>query len=496
MITPKNTPAKGTRLASGVRNLDEILSGGLPMGTLTVFAGTPGSGKTILSQQIAFKNASPTNRALFFQTLSEPTAKTLRYVKQFDFFDQKKLDDGSIEFIDLGDILRAEGLEKAINLLMAHVKRVKPSFVVVDSFKVFEDLAKSREELRKFTYEVAINLMGWECTALLLGEFTPQDIESNPLFSIVDGVISLKHYALAGEEQRFIQVIKMRGTDHSRDEHTFTIAGSGIEIYAPRVTIRRVPGSDRMLANKGPLRAKLGIASLDSLIEDGVPYGSSLLISGVAGTGKTLLSLEFVYRGAKEFNEKGIFFSFEEATERLMTCARHMGWDIDEQVKKGNIEIVYIPQTEIQVEKHLLMMKDRIDKLGAKRIAVDSASVFVHKIKDPQAVREKIFQLATLVQMVQGIGFFATDIPYGTDKISRFGVEETVVDGIILLTSSEQGYRRERFLEIYKLRNTSHADGRHKMWIKNGGVTLDENPKKVRKKVQKKPTKKTTKSAK
>ncbi len=480
MTTPSTHPAKDKRVATGVRNLDQILDGGFPSGTLTVFAGTPGSGKTILSQQIAFKNASPKSPALFFQTLSEPTAKTLRYLKQFSFFDQKKIDDGSVRFVDLGDILRSDGLEKALNLLMTHVKRVKPALVVIDSFKVFEDLAKSKEDLRKFTYEVAINLMSWECMALFLGEFSKHDIETNPLFSIVDGIISLKHYAEAGEEKRFIQVIKMRGTNHSRDEHTFTITPSGLEIYAPRVTIRRVPGSDKMALNNGPLRTKIGIQSIDSLIEEGIPYGSSLLISGVAGTGKTILSLEFIYRGAKYFGEKGIFFSFEETTERLVACARKMGWEIDDQIKKGNIEIVYIPQTEIQVEKHLLMMKDRIDLMGAKRIAVDSASVFVHKIKDPQAVREKIFQLATLVQMAQGVGFFSTDIHYGSNKISRFGVEETVVDGIILLTSIEVGAKRERFLEIYKLRNTSHSEGRHKMLIETGGLRL-ENIKSIKK---------------
>ncbi|MGZ3747227.1 MAG: RAD55 family ATPase [Pseudobdellovibrionaceae bacterium] len=474
MTSPQTMQTKDIRVATGVRNLDEILCGGLPIGTLTVFAGTPGSGKTILSQQIAFKNASPKNRVLFFQTLSEPTAKTLRYLKQFSFFDQKKLDDGSVQFVDLGDILRTEGLEKALSLLMTHVKRVKPFFVVVDSFKIFEDLAKSREELRKFSYEVAINLMGWECTTLLLGEFSQKDIETNPLFSIIDGIVSLKHYAESGEEQRFLQVIKMRGTDHSRDEHTFTITSSGLEIYAPRVTIRRIPGSDIMSKDNGPARAKLGISNLDSLLGEGIPYGSSLLISGVAGTGKTILSLEFIYRGAKDFGEKGIFFSFEETVERLITCARNMGWEIDDQIKKGNIEIVYIPQTEIQVEKHLLMMKDRIELMKAKRVAIDSASVFVHKIKDPQAVREKIFQLGTLVQMAQGIGFFVTDVHYGSNKISRFGVEETVVDGIILLTSSEVGFRRERFLEIYKLRNTSHSDGRHKMLIEQGGVKLEK----------------------
>lgn len=462
-----------SRILTGVRNLDEILDGGLPKSNITVIAGSPGSGKTILSQQIAFKNATPETPALIFQTLSEPTAKTLRYLKSFGHFNQNKIDDESIQFVDLGEILRSDGLQEAVKLLMSHVKRIKPSIVIIDSFKVFEDLARSQEELRKFSYEVAINLMAWECTTLLLGEFSVSDLETNPLFSIVDGIISLKHYAKEGEQQRFLQVLKMRGTNHSRDEHTFSITADGIEVYAPKVTIRRLPDSDKMTFANGPKRAKLGISKLDNLLGEGIPYGSSLLISGVAGTGKTILSLEFIYRGAKDFGEKGIFISFEETPERLISTAKSMGWDFEEQIKKGMIEIVFVPQTDILVEKHLLMIKDRIDALSAKRIAIDSVSVFVHKVTDPQVVREKIFQLATLVQMVQGVGFFATDIPYGSNQISRFGVEETVIDGIILLTATENKMQRERFLEVYKLRNTSHANGRFKMHIKKGGIVVE-----------------------
>ncbi len=484
------------RIATSVRNLDEVLSGGLPIGQLTVLAGSPGSGKTILSQQIVFKNATPEKPAIFFQTLSEPTAKTLRYVKQFKFFDQKKLDDGSIKFVDLGEILRSQGLEKAVELLMGHVKQIKPSFVVIDSFKVFADLARSNEELRKFSYEIAINLLAWECTTFFLGEFSPNDIETNPLFSIIDGIIMMKIRLDSGEHQRFIQVIKMRGTNHCRDEHSFSINSEGIEIYAPRVTIVRKPGSDRMIPGNGPDRAKLGISKLDDLLGEGIPYGSTFLISGVAGTGKTLLLLEFIYKGAKEFGEKGILFSFEETRERLISSAKGMGWEIEEQIKLGNIEIVFIPQPEIQIEKHLLMMKDSIEKMGAKRIAIDSASVFAHKIHDPQIVREKVFQLATLVQMAQAIGFFSTDIPYGSDKISRFGVEETVVDGIILLTAkiNEKNFKRERFLEIYKLRNTAHVNGKHKMEIQHGGISIQPTHKKVTAWIKKKTLKSSKKT--
>lgn len=460
------------RILTHISNLDEILGGGLPEGTITILAGPPGSGKTILSQQICITNATPDKRVLFFQTLSETTAKTLKYVSQFNFFDQSKISNGSIEFIDLGGILKIQDVQEGINLLFEHVKRVKPTFVVIDSFKVFEELAKSREQLRKFTYELIVNLMAWECTTLLLGEFNAQDIDTNPLFSIADGVIRVSVRQESGEEQRFIQVVKMRGTDHSRDEHTISITEKGISVYAPRVTIRR----EMEVARAGDMlilsRAKLGISKIDELLGNGVPHGSSFLISGVAGTGKTLLSLEFIYRGAKEFSEKGIYFSFEETEDRLRAEARAMGWKMDELIEAGMVEIIFIPQPDIIVEKHLLMMSERISKLQAKRIVIDSISLFVHKITDQQIVREKIFQLATLVQKTQGIGFFITDIPYGSNKLSRFGVEETVVDGVILLTASEKEFERERFIEIYKLRNTSHENGRHKIEITSNGIFI------------------------
>jgi circadian clock protein KaiC len=118
------------RIHTGVRNLDEVLQGGIPCDELIVLAGTPGSGKTTMALQMIFNNATPKKPALIFQTLSEPTAKTLRHLGQFEFCNPKKLEDGSVTFTDLGEILRAEGLEQAVELLMTHVKKVQPAFVV------------------------------------------------------------------------------------------------------------------------------------------------------------------------------------------------------------------------------------------------------------------------------------------------------------------------------------------------------------------------------
>ncbi|WP_438044070.1 ATPase domain-containing protein [Sorangium sp. So ce128] len=452
------------RIETGVRNLDALFGGGLPKGSIVVVAGPPGAGKTILTQQICFHNASARTRVLYFSTLSEPTAKTLRYLNQFDFFDAGKID-GGIQFVDLGAILRTKGLDGAFRLVMDHVKKVKPSMVVIDSFKVFDDLAKSKEELRKFGYELAINLMAWETTTFFLGEFGQSDIETNPLFSIVDGLIMINQRQESGEQRRVIQIVKMRGTDHSREEHSFAITRAGIDVFAPRLTIHRAA-----VEGKEP-RLRTGISRLDELLGDGIPRGSTLLIAGVAGTGKTVLSLEFIYRGAKA-GEKGIFFSFEESEARLRATARGLGWDLDAEIERGMVEIVFIPQPDILVEGHLLMMSERILGMKARRVVVDSVSVFLHKVKDPQVDREKIFQLASVIHNARAVGFLATDIPYGTNQISRFGVEETVVDGVILLSSTEEGLERQRYIEIYKLRNTAHLRGRHSIHIGPGGLIV------------------------
>lgn len=455
-----------SRVTTGVRNLDALFDGGLPRRSVTVVCGPPGSGKTILAQQMCFHAASSGGRAVYFNTLSEPLAKTLRYLKPFAFFDAGQLP-RRVEFVDLGIVLQGDGLHDSAALIVDRVKKRQPRLVVIDSFKAFDNLTRSKEEQRKFGYELAVNLMALDVTALLLGEYGPADYMVNPLFSVIDGLLVLSQRESSGEQQRFIQIVKMRGADQSRDEHPFAITSHGIDVYAPRVAIVREPQAP----GKRAPRCKTGIDRFDDLLGDGIPRGSSVLVAGAAGTGKTVLSLEFVYRGALA-DEKGLLFSFEETTERLLANARGLGWDLEREIARGMLDLVFIPQPEIVVERDLLMMREKVESFGAKRVAIDSISVFLHKVRDAQIVREKVFQIASIVHNAGAVGFLATDVPYGSAQLSRHGVEETVVDGVVLLTSTEEGSDRQRYVEVYKLRNTAHLKGRHSMVIEGGGIRV------------------------
>jgi circadian clock protein KaiC len=457
------------RLETGIANLDAVLHGGMPQGVVTVLAGPPGSGKTILTQQICFHHASQGGRVLYFNTLSQPTAKTLLYLQPFTFFDQALIED-RIRFIDLGLMLRTKGIELTCNLLMDHLKQFKPSMVVIDSFKVFDDLARSSEELRKFTYELSVRLMAWECTTFLLGEYNPDEFE-HPAFSAIDGIITVKQRELSGEQQRLIQVIKMRGTSHSRDEHPFIITSDGVEVYAPSITLRRKRHAPEQ-GSEQPQRMRTGISKLDELLGEGIPLGSSIIVSGVAGSGKTMLALELLYRGAQDHGEKGIFFSFEETPERLLANARAMGWELEREIARERVRIIFIPQPDILVDRHILEMQRHVEAFGARRVVLDSMSVFLHKIADERIVRDKVFWLANIVLNQGAVGFFINDTPPGSTQLTRFGVEETVMDGVLSLKWESEGLERHRYIEVVKLRNTDHARGRHSMSIGRGGLTI------------------------
>lgn len=472
MTTPVSHNNVNARIHTGVPGLDTVLYGGLPSNSVVAIGGPPGSGKTILSHQIGFAVASPQYKVMYFQTLSEPTAKRLRFLRDFSYFDPGKLD-REIFFIDLGEALRSRGIDAVLELVMEHVKRERPGFVVLDSFKALRDFVSTSEQFRKFSYEVVVRLMAWECTVLLIGEFAEEDFKQNPLFSVIDGLIMTGQFMVSGEQRRILQVVKMRGTDHSREPHTFSIHSDGIQVFAPRLTIKRDPLADAK-KDSGQL-CSYGIPAFDQLLNGGIPRGSSLLVSGVTGTGKTVSMLQFVYLGAKLYGERGLYISFEETMERIHANARGFGWDIQAEMDRGLIEIMFVPQPDVRVDEDLDRIQKAVERFKPERVVVDSLSVYLGKVDATETVREKVFQLTTIVQAAGAVALLATHAPHGQDGISRWGVEETVVDGVIILSAEASGMSRERFIEIFKLRNTAHLMGRHKLQITPNGLAITPN---------------------
>lgn len=182
------------RISTGMSALDAILNGGLPQDSITMITGAPGTGKTILTLSILFANASPETPVLYFTTVSEPATKVLKYQQEFTFFDQEKFN-SSVIFVDIGTTIKQEGLDKTIEIIRAKMEEVNPYMIAIDSFKGLADLVPDKFVFRAFVHDLSVLSAVFGTTALLVGEYARDAMETEPEFAIADGIISLDLYS-------------------------------------------------------------------------------------------------------------------------------------------------------------------------------------------------------------------------------------------------------------------------------------------------------------
>ena len=288
-----------TRIVTGVRGLDLILGGGLEPGAVVVVAGAPGTGKTILAQQICFAVGTTGHKGVFYTTVSEPDTKLVRHLEQFSFFDKGSL--GSrVEHIHLGDFLRParpEGLAPLVSEIVRKTLDEEPAIVVVDSAKMLRDFADERE-LRGALYDLTGRFAETRTVLLLVGEYTAEELGSGVEFSLADGIIQLEYEAREPVDRRTLRVVKMRGGSSVPGRHTFQIDSEGVRIF-PRIETL-VPSAVAPVTG----RISSGIPGLERLMPGGMRHGDASLVMGPSGVGKTTFALRWITRRLPAWSRK------------------------------------------------------------------------------------------------------------------------------------------------------------------------------------------------
>ena len=217
----KSTPLDGT-----------LPSGGIPVGSVNLVAGPPGTGKTTLVHQILFHNAKLGARAIYFVGQGEPALKMLRHQQQFGFFDPGMVGN-LVLYEDIGNVAREEGLKGVLSIVARRVEERSPSYVVIDFFRGLKEIGQARgENMRSFVHDVSAVLCVWNVTSFLLGEYSFREIRSLPEFSAADGIIRLSEVWDGNAVVRKIRVVKMRGQPSLPNDHTFNLDCRGIEVGA------------------------------------------------------------------------------------------------------------------------------------------------------------------------------------------------------------------------------------------------------------------------
>ncbi|MFH1126438.1 MAG: ATPase domain-containing protein [Candidatus Altiarchaeota archaeon] len=225
------------KVSTGVKVLDEILTGGIPEYSCVLVSGSCGTGKTILTQQFLFDGARKGEKGLYL-SLTEPKSMMIRNLQPFAFFDKKLVDSGMVEIKDLNEDQRMQNLEGTeyrviLTVLEEILKDSKPKRLVIDSITALADNLRNKDDLRKILFKLRYILNNMEITTLLISEIPPMKFEYSKYGSeefISDGVIILMEYDRKGELIRTLQVVKMRSVNHSRNKYVLKIMDDGINL--------------------------------------------------------------------------------------------------------------------------------------------------------------------------------------------------------------------------------------------------------------------------
>ncbi len=219
------------RMRTGISGLDEMLEGGVPFPSTLLVAGGAGTGKTTFALQFLFEGAKRGEQGIYFTTLSETPQWLLRFTSRFKFINKKYLGK-EVKYVDLGRVLAWEKtpqpIQGIINAIEKEVSATMPQRIVIDPISVIKD--RVGIEYRPFVFELCSRLKNWQSVAILTGEVMPEELYPIELAYTVDGIILLSNIEEEGRRSRYLEVLKMRGTEHLTGRHSFSISKNGVTV--------------------------------------------------------------------------------------------------------------------------------------------------------------------------------------------------------------------------------------------------------------------------
>jgi len=456
---------------TGIEGLDEITGGGLPKGRPTLICGGPGCGKTLLACEFLVRGATQFDEPGAFISFEETGEELAQNVRSLGFDLDALIEDKKLA-IDYVRVERAEiaesgeyDLEGLFLRLGLAIDSVGAKRIVLDTieslFGGFTNEALLRSELRRlFRY-----LKDRGVTALITGErgertFTRQGLEEY----VSDCVILLDHRVIDQVSTRRLRIVKYRGTTHGTNEYPFLIDEAGFSV---------LPLSGLQLDHAvSDERVSSGIPGLDEML-DGKGYyrGSSILVSGTAGTGKTSVATHFAHETARR-GERCLYLAFEESPHQLMRNMRSIGVDLEPFVKKGLLRIHSSRPTLHGLEMHLVQIHKMVAEFEPAAVVVDPVSNFI----DSSSAIEAQAMLMRLIDFLKGkqITALLTHLTSGgrAAEATDIGVS-SIIDTWLLVRDFETGDERTRGLYVLKSRGMPHSKQIREFVITSRGIQLN-----------------------
>jgi circadian clock protein KaiC len=460
--------------ATGIAGLDDVLGGeGLTRGRLFLVEGRPGTGKTTIAMQFLSAGVAAGERVLYI-TLSESEAElrasarshgwSLEGVEVFELVAPDDLldDDQQQSLLYSSDL----ELGETTRHIYAAFERVKPQRVVLDSLSEIRLLAQSSLRYRRQVLALKHYFSRRNATVLMLDDLTG-DPDDKTVHSIAHGVITLEELSRDyGPERRRMRVLKYRGRKYRGGYHDIAIETGGLRIFPRLVSSEHKAAFERMILPSE-------IPGLNALLKGGVERGSSVLVLGPAGTGKSTFALTFL-TGAAQRGETSAMFVFDEEIGLLFARARAIGIDLQALVDSGKLIVEQIDAGQMAPGELSSRVRACVEEHGARTVVIDSLNGYQLSMPEENAL---VLHMHELLQYLnrKGVTTFLTVAQHGLVGDMKAPVDLTyLADTVILLRYFEAAGRVRRAISVVKKRAGAHEDTIREYRIGAGGITMGE----------------------
>jgi circadian clock protein KaiC len=462
-------PAALAQLPTGIPGLDQILRGGLPVGGAYLVAGPPGTGKTTLGNQVAFAHAAHGGIAIFATLMAETHDRMLAHLEGFRFIDPACIGSG-IHYLSLVSALETDGLDGVLSAVRDMVRSLGATLLVVDGTGLLEDRAPSRLDFRRFTAQLQAQSAILGCTTLVLTNRRPE--QSDDIATQVDGVLHLMQERVGVGERRVLRVAKLRGVAHLTGRHEFAISDDGL-VVSPR--LEALHAANAFPADVAPARLSTGVLGLDAMLGGGLPAGSSTLLIGNPGAGKTVTGMQFIMAGA-ERGERGLIAGFHESPQRLVATAAAIGLDLDRYIDAGLVRILWQLPIELSPDAWAQILLATVAEHRPARLLVDSLPDVQQHILPADRLSDFVTALVYALRTAGVTSLFAAELDALVGLELRLPIPEisAAIDNGILLRHFELESRLHRLVSVIKMRQSAADPAIREYVITDQGITVGE----------------------